>query len=284
MEQEFLRVGIVGVGLIGGSLGLALKKGSPRTHIRGFGRSRDRLEIALRMGAIDDYSTSAVSGFGDRDLVVLATPVEHILENLARLGGALAPATVVTDVGSTKRAICEKAWAVLPPGVEFIGGHPVAGREVTGAENGQVDLFVGAPYVLCPRSESDSPALQRMLRLVGKIGARPLVMSPRQHDLAIAWVSHLPQLVSTALANSVKDCNAGIAGSGLRDMLRLAGSRYSVWESILATNKDMVDEALAGFIRELETVRRGLAAGSLAEEFDTAIRIYDRFKSRQDAQ
>jgi prephenate dehydrogenase len=283
MEQEFQRVGIIGVGLIGGSLGLALKRASSRTHVRGFGRRKERLEIALRMGAIDDYSTSAIAGFDDRDLVVLATPVDHILGTLAHLGGILSPATVVTDVGSTKRAVCDKAWATLPAGVEFVGGHPVAGREVTGVENSQAEIFVSAPYVLCSQPGSDSSSLDRMLQLVERIGARALVMSPEQHDLAIAWVSHLPQLVSTALANAVSDCDAGVAGSGLRDMLRLAGSRYSIWESILGTNRDMVDEALAGFIRELERVRGRLAAGSLAEEFDTAIRVYGRFKSRQDS-
>jgi prephenate dehydrogenase len=280
MEPEFQKVGIVGVGLIGGSLGLALKRTSPRVHIRGFGRDRTRLDIALRMGAVDDYSMLSEGAYQDRDLVLLATPVEHILETLDQLGGVLAPGTVVTDVGSTKRAICGKAWATLPEGREFIGGHPVAGREVTGVEGSRADLFVNAPYVLCTRPGSDSPSLGKMLRLVKRIGARALVMTPEEHDLAIAWVSHLPQLVSTALANAVRNCEPGIAGSGLRDMLRLAGSRYSVWESILETNRDMVDAALAGFIRELEAVRGRLASGSLAEEFDAAVRIYDRFKSR----
>jgi len=281
MEHEFQRVGIVGVGLIGGSLGLALKRTSYRTHIRGFGRHQDRLEAALRMGAIDDYSTFTGVAFDDCDLVVLATPVEHILETLEHLDGVLAPGSVVTDVGSTKRAICEKAWVNLPAAAEFIGGHPIAGREVTGVENSRADLFIDAPYVVCPRPGSDSPSLGKMLRLLDKIGAHAFVMTPQEHDLAVAWASHLPQLISTALANAVQRCDAGIAGSGLRDMLRLAGSRYSVWESILATNRDMIDEALAGFVCELEAVRERLAAGSLAEEFDTAVRIYERFRSRQ---
>jgi prephenate dehydrogenase len=280
MEPEYQKVGIVGVGLIGGSLGLALKRTSPRVHIRGFGRDRTRLDLALRMGAVDDYSILSEGAYRDRDLVLLATPVEHILGTLDQLGGVLAPGTVVTDVGSTKRAICAKAWATLPEGREFIGGHPVAGREVTGVEGSRADLFVNAPYVLCIRPGSDSPSLDKMLRLVERIGARALVMTPEEHDLAIAWVSHLPQLVSTALANAVRNCEPGISGSGLRDMLRLAGSRYSVWESILETNRDMVDVALAGFIRELEAVRGRLASGSLAEEFDAAVRIYDRFQSR----
>lgn len=283
METEFRKVGIVGVGLIGGSLGLSLKKASPRTHVRGFGRNKARLEIALRMQAIDDYAVREDAGYEDCDLIVFATPVEHIIATLERVAPVLAPGTVISDVGSTKRAICDKAWAKLPAQVEFIGGHPVAGREVTGVENSRADLFVNAPYVLCPRPGQDSPSLAKVLHLIEKIGARPLVMSPREHDLAIAWVSHLPQLVSTTLANAVQNCDPGIAGSGLRDMLRLAGSRYSVWESILATNRDMVDTVLAGFIRELEAVRGKLAAGSLREEFDAAVRVYDRLKSLRDA-
>jgi len=274
------RVAILGVGLIGGSLGLALKRALPQARIRGIGRDRRRLEIARGMGAIDDCVTRLEEGLGDRDLVVLATPVDHILETLEIIGAFLAPGTLVTDVGSTKRAICRKAWDCLPAGIEFIGGHPVAGREVAGVEHTLADLFEGAPYILCPRPGAGSAGLRRLTGLVEGIGARARVMAPDDHDLMMAWLSHLPQLISTVLANAVSDKDMDISGSGLRDMLRLAGSPYPVWRSILDTNSDMICQSLDGFIRALERLREKLPVESLEDEFETALRIHNRLKAR----
>ncbi|NWG12520.1 MAG: prephenate dehydrogenase/arogenate dehydrogenase family protein [Acidobacteria bacterium] len=279
MEGAFHRAAIVGVGLIGGSLGLALKKTWPHRHVRGIGRDGARLEAARRMGAIDEWTTDVEKGVRDRDLVILATPVEHILSAFDTVGVLLAPGTLLTDVGSTKRQICSRAWDRLPGSVEFIGGHPVAGREVTGVQHSLSDLFVGAPYVLCPRGSTHTPHLERLLNLVKSIGARPHVMTPEDHDLAIAWVSHLPQLLSTTLALSVAGRGTEISGSGLRDMLRLAGSSHAVWRSVIATNRDMIDQALQGFIEELRAMRRKIAAGSLQGDFEYAARIYERLKS-----
>ena len=277
MVVPFSKVGIWGVGLIGGSIGLALKREGGAVEIIGIGRSEERLRKACRLGIVDKYACNpdALQGC---ELVILATPVEQIVEALGSLGGHLRPGTVVTDVGSTKRTICEAAWRSLPETVEFIGGHPVAGREVAGLENSLPGLFENAAYVFCPKPGSFSGNLRRLESFAEILGARPFVMTPEEHDRAIARVSHLPQLLSTALANVAGSERTDISGSGLRDMLRLAGSPYSIWEGIFQSNRDNIDLALVEFIRHLEQVRRLLVQDGLREEFEAADMIHRRIR------
>jgi prephenate dehydrogenase len=284
-DLPFQRIAIFGVGLIGGSLGLALKKRYPQIHIRGVGRNRERLETARTMGCVDDFTLDLKKSLEDRDLVVLATPVEQILQTLESLGEYLAPGTVVTDVGSTKRSICRAAQRQLPASVEFVGGHPVAGREVTGVESSLPDLFRGATYVLCPRAGTQADVLERLGLIVQGVGARSLMMEAEDHDRIIAWTSHLPQLVSTALANVASAVEApvnslsNVSGSGFRDGLRLAGSPYSVWRGIMETNEDNIDFALAAIIRELETMRSDLKQKRMSEHFDRAVSFYQNYRT-----
>lgn len=279
--MHFQNIGIIGVGLIGGSLGLALKRCCPSIHILGVGRDPERLKIALEMGAVDHWQIEVEADFGECDLIVLATPVEHILSTLRPLGRRLRPGSVVTDVGSTKRRICAEAWNCLPREVEFIGGHPIAGREVTGVENCVAGLLQGAPYVLCPKPGAPADNLAQLKLLVEKLGATVWTMSPEVHDRSVAWLSHIPQLLSLALANLSSKEQLEIAGSGFRSMTRLAGSPYSVWESILETNRDNIDRALGELISHLEGVREALRDGSLSGEFARAREVY-RSTSRKD--
>jgi prephenate dehydrogenase len=278
MESSFNRVGIIGVGLIGGSLGLAIKKSVPQTRVLGLGRDEARLRLAKEMGAVDEFNTDHERTLRFCDLVILATPVEHVLSTLETLGGFLAPGTVVTDAGSTKRKICRLAWACLPKAVQFIGGHPIAGREVTGVENSLAGLFEKAPYVLCPQPGIAPDNFARLKSLVEALGAHAVVMTPEDHDRAIARVSHMPQLLSTALANITDFRDVEISGSGLRDMLRLAGSSYSVWKGILTTNADNIELALEDFIKHLQAVQTYLRAERLSEEFERAQECYQRIK------
>jgi prephenate dehydrogenase len=267
----------VGVGLIGGSLGLAIKELDPSVHIVGIGRNKARLALASRMGAIDSSDTG-FEALGDCDLIFLATPVPRIIDELKLIGRFLKPSAIVTDVGSTKRQICSAAWSRLPAGVEFIGGHPVAGREVAGVENSLVSLFAGAPYVLCPRPGAPLPGLPKLELLLGGLHARVCLMTPEEHDRAIAWVSHLPQLLSTTLANVVGNQRTDISGSGLRDMLRLAASPYSIWQGIFDTNSDNIELALEDFAAHLEQIRAQLRDDTMSEEFDNAIRVQARIR------
>ncbi len=288
-EAPFQRIAIYGVGLIGGSLGLALKKRYARVHIRGVGRDTSRLEKARTMGTIDAFDTDAAHGLEGCDLVILATPVEHILQILEKIGSILAPSAVVTDVGSTKRMICRRAWHHLPSAVEFVGGHPVAGREVTGVENSVPGLFEGAPYILCPHPGARSENLQRLIHMVEEIGARPAVMDAEEHDQIIAWTSHLPQLISTALANVSSQQETPdnklirVTGSGFQDMIRLAGSPYSVWQGILDTNDDNIDLTLEALIRQLEKMRADLKGRRLSYDFDRAVEFYNAYRRLKDS-
>ncbi len=279
--MRFQRIAIVGVGLIGGSLGLALKRHKSCAHILGVGRDVERLRLARQMGAIDEWQLQSDMDLRDLDLVLLATPVDHILSTLPALRERLKPGAVVTDVGSTKRRICEEAWNCLPSTVEFIGGHPVAGKEVAGIEHSAADLFVGAPYVICPKPGTTGMGLKLLSELVERLGARPWVMSPEDHDRTVARLSHLPQLVSTALAVLSAGERLEIAGSGFRDMTRLAGSPYSVWESILETNGDNIDAALQEIIAHLERIRSALKSHSLSDEFSLAQNIYKSTPQRR---
>jgi prephenate dehydrogenase len=272
MDLPFNRVGIVGVGLIGGSLGLAIKEVAPAVRIIGVGRNKTKLGLALKMGAIDD-SGFGFDGLRDCDLIFLAMPVDQIIDALKLIGEFLKPGAIVSDVGSTKRLICSAAWNNMPAGVEFIGGHPVAGREVAGVGNSLSSLFAGAPYVLCPRPGFPSPGLPKLDALLGSLRARVCIMTPEEHDHAIAWVSHLPQLLSTTLANAVIGRRIDISGKGLRDMLRLAASPYSVWHGIIETNRDNIERALEDFAGHLEQIRGQLRSGSLSGEFDRANQI-----------
>ena len=282
MELPFRRVAVIGVGLLGGSLGMALRERDAKVHVRGVGRSRERLELARRRGAVDDFALEGSAALADRDLVVLATPIEQILAALGNLG-PLGPGAVVTDLGSTKRAICARARETLPPGIGFVGGHPFAGKEVTGVEHADADLFAGAPWVLCAEP---GRAVERMSALVESVGARVVRLSPEEHDRAAAWISHLPQLLSTALANVAQGADVhqatllALAGSGFRDMVRLSGSAYGVWKGILQTNGDNIGDALAAFGTELDAVTRALSGTGLEQRFDSARRLYEASRTK----
>jgi len=280
MPPLFQNVGIAGVGLIGGSLGWALRRADPRIHILGIGRDRARLEIALRMKTVCDVTTDLSAAAKDCDLIILATPIERVLEMLAEISPYVSTGTVITDVGSTKRRICDEAAKCLPASVEFIGGHPVAGKEVAGGEYSSAELFRNAPYVLCPQAEAGPQNLQRLRLMAELVGARPVIMSADEHDRTMAWLSHVPQLISTALANLGGRERTEISGSGFRDMTRLAASPYSVWKAIIDTNSDNIDFALKVLILHLEKMRAGLKSGSfLSEEFERAAQIYEKLRA-----
>lgn len=283
--MPFERVTILGVGLLGGSLGLALKRKYSGIRIYGLGRNPARLEIAHKMGAIDEFGTDPTPALKDRDLIILATPVEHILSILVTLGGFLSAGSVVTDVGSTKRLICRKAKHQLPSQVEFVGGHPLAGREVLGVENSLPGLFHDAPYVLCPHAGTKSDIVQRLFQMVEAIGAHPIIMDPEEHDQVVAWTSHLPQLLSTAVGSMIAERGGStqpfirVSGSGFRDMIRLGGSPYSLWQGIVGTNDDNIDLALEALIRQLEKMRSDLKGGRLSHDFERALEFYTQYRN-----
>jgi prephenate dehydrogenase len=269
MENQNMRViTIVGTGLIGTSFALALKHA-------GFGgeliavSSPPAVDAAIRLGAISHGVTldqaAAVS-----DLIYLAQPVDRILNTIPRLGPLVRACTLITDAGSTKLQIMEAAARYLPPG-SFLGGHPMAGKEQRGAAAADRYLFRGRPYVLTP-AESGRHALDCEFRnWLVRIGASIFEISAAQHDSAVAFTSHLPQLLSTTLAETLRRGDSQvfrrIFGPGLVDMTRLALSDSALWESILATNREQVLCALDAFLNSLGEIRKRIETGSAVAPF-----------------
>ena len=250
MEQPPQRVTIFGTGLIGGSLALALKRAFPQVTVAGVDKP-EVLESARRLNIIDVVGPHAA------DLVILATPVGCILRLIDQFTSRSA---LVTDVGSTKAAICHKAERL---GVPFIGGHPMAGLEHSGPEAASADLFRNAPYFLCRVKSSPDGALERMQEISRAIGATPRVTSPEDHDRLVAQISHLPQILSTLLADQTS-AGKDLAGPGLRSMTRLAGSPFHVWRDIFKTSGFLPHE-LQSFIERLQRILDSMEAGNFDE-------------------
>jgi prephenate dehydrogenase len=255
---------IVGTGLLGSSFGLAVKKARLFDCVVGVSSPRV-VEKAIAVGAVDAAMTLE-EALPAADLVLLAQPVKRILSLIERLDEHLRPGTLVTDVGSTKAEICA-AGAKFISRAKFVGGHPMAGREVRGPEGASAQLFEGRPWVL---TDPDSS----LISIVEAIGGKPVFLGPEEHDRIVALSSHLPQLLSTALGSYLSDKNAtAVSGTGLRDMTRLALSSFDLWQDILETNAANVDGALAGLIAELQGLRGALGAGTAGDYFERGARL-----------
>ncbi|MFW5866244.1 MAG: prephenate dehydrogenase [Armatimonadota bacterium] len=256
----FERVTVIGIGLIGGSFALAGREAGVLGEVVGVARSERTLLEAVHVGAADRTTADAVEAVRGADLVYIATPVATIASILSRIAPALAPGCVVTDAGSTKRAIVQAA-AGLPEHVDFVGGHPMAGSEQAGVAEAASHLFHGRTYLLTPTPDSDE-ALSTLRELVFAIGARPVVVDAERHDRLVARTSHLPHVVAAALASALCDVSTerDFIGSGLRDTTRIAEGPVDVWREILMANADEVLEAMDGFIGEAQRFRDALAA------------------------
>ena len=243
-------VTVYGTGLIGGSLALALKQAFPNIRIAGVDKP-EVLEQARRLKIIDSVDAE------ESDLVVLATPVGDILKLMDQFQ---ARKTLVTDVGSTKVAICNRADRL---GVHFVGGHPMAGLEHSGPEAASADIFRDAPYFLCRLKTTPDDSFEMMREITTAIGAMPREISPEDHDRLVAQISHLPQILSTVLADQTF-AQSQVAGPGLRSMTRLAGSPFHVWRDIFRTSGFLPHE-LQSFIERLQRILDSMEAGNLDE-------------------
>lgn len=278
-SKPFPRIAIVGVGVIGGSLGLAIKKRYPSSHIIGFDR-KDVLRQALKRGAIDRASNDLRDAVSGADLIFLATPVSAILTMLPRIAKVAPITSLVTDVGSVKRIILKAASHYFPSG-NFIGGHPMAGVELSGVEAAHPLLFENAVYVLSPMKSSSRRSVRRLAGFLEALGSRVVLLDPKTHDEVASAVSHLPQLTAVALTNVAgrehrsSRNHLGLAAGGFRDLTRIASSRPEIWKDILVYNSDEIDKTLALLVRELECYRRFLRkkGSPLAARFHSARRI-----------
>lgn len=282
------RVTILGTGLIGGSFALALRKYATDLHICGWDRSEVANEAKAKSIVDEAFAGDLGPALRSADLVYIALPIGVTLDLLPEIAKLAPQRALVTDACSTKMRIVQAAAENFGPGTAlFLGGHPMAGREVAGLDNSDADLFRNAPYALISdRGEGAASAAKQdsrvsaFMKLLEKIGARPLWLGAKQHDYAVGMVSHLPQLAAVALGSFLYDhldengLPITVAGSGLRDSLRLAGSPYSTWRDIVLTNREVLSAALDLFARRLDDLRERLNSRELEADFEAANELY----------
>ena len=264
-------VAIVGTGLIGASFGLALRQAGFGGAILGVSSER-AVADAVAAGGID-RGLPLADAIPQADLVFLSQAIGQIIETMRLLNPLIRPGALITDAGSTKAEIVDAARRNISR-TQFLGGHPMAGKEQRGAMAADAALFYSRTWVLTPNApgELDTPAAADFRGWLEKIGARIVVLDSDRHDRLVAWTSHLAQLASTALASTVGNALAGepelrVAGPGLSDMTRLALSSYELWRDILATNSGHIDRALALYIKKLEHMRENLQSPEMQQEF-----------------
>lgn len=267
MKPAFNRVAIIGVGLIGGSLGMSLCARGLAGEVVGSGSRVENLRLALELGAVQRIEDTPAEGVAGADLVIIATPVSVTIPVLLEILPHLSPGVVVTDVGSTKAGVVRKAESLLPSGVSFLGGHPMAGSEQAGVRGADPYLFENAFYVLTPTSKTSPEALETGRKLAGGVGARVVEMTPEQHDQAVAAVSHLPHLLAAALVNTAlqmpdSDGILPLAAGGFRDTTRIAAGNPLMWRDIFMANRDQLLEMILRFQGELDLFKNAIEKGN----------------------
>ena len=289
------RVTVLGTGLIGGSFALALRKHTQGTRISGWDRPEIAQEARARGAVHESFTKDLAPALRNADLIYIALPIAATLDLLPEIARHAPLHALVTDACSTKLRITQTASELFPgdSGPLFLAGHPMAGRELSGLAHADADLFRNTTYALIgeastPRDLSRSdrdPRIAAFLKILEKIGAQPLWLGAQQHDYAVGLVSHLPQLAAVALASFLYDrldengLPITLAGPGLRDSLRLAGSPYSTWRDIVLTNREVLTAALDLFARGLDDLRERLASRELESDFDAANELYKLLRS-----
>ncbi len=258
------KIAVLGMGLIGGSLGMALQKTGIARQIAGYDSNPDVTQRAMERGAITLMCITVEEAVQQADMVVLATPILAMRELLERMAPALKPGVLVTDTASTKEQILKWAQTVLPANIVFVGGHPMAGREHTGIEAAEVGLFEGCAYCLTPTEQTPAEALAQLSEIVQQLGAHPIVVDAGRHDHLVAGISHLPFVLSSVLVHALsRDGDwsemTRLAAGGFRDMSRLAAGSPTMYRDICLTNKEEILDWLDTLAWQLERVRSLIA-------------------------
>ncbi len=275
----FHRVAIIGTGLIGGSFALALRKHFPEIKITGYDRPAT-LERALSAGAISHGASDIAGAVRDADLIYIALPIGATIESLAGIATVASNHALVTDAASTKETICRAAAQQFTNGARFLGGHPMAGKETSSIEHASAELFRSSRYALIAAENDSDPRVHAFAALVRQLGAEPVWCDAETHDWAVGAVSHLPQMLAIALARVLRDetdetgMPLALAGSGLRDMLRIAGSPYGLWRDVALTNTENITRSLDRMTQAIEYLRTRLTSKELGDEFAAANELY----------
>ena len=274
--MTFSKATILGVGLLGASFSLALKKNNLCDHVTGYGRSRENLERARSRGIIDSFAADPATACSDADLIVLAAPVGSFAALVKTASPSFKKGAIVTDVGSVKGGLVYDLEKLIPSGVHFIGSHPIAGSDRSGIDFATDSLFDEALCIMTPTGGSDPDALKTISDLWNKFGSRVTTMSPEQHDRVYAAVSHLPHLIAYAMVNAVADIDPSFlsfCGQGFRDMTRIAASSPEIWTDISLLNRDNLGEMISVFrenLNRMETYLRLSDPQALKNEFTRA--------------
>jgi len=272
----FNRITILGVGLIGASFALAMKKEGLCRHITGFGRKEENLKKARERGIIDTYELDPAAACTDSDLVLLSTPVGSFTDLIRRCSPSLKEGSIVTDAGSVKGSLVRDIERLMPAGVHYVGGHPIAGSDRSGIDSARAELFREAKCIVTPTGNSDAGALKTVSDIWTALGSQVLTMDPATHDRIYAAVSHFPHLTAYALINTVADMDASyfaFSGQGLKDTTRIASSSPEMWRDICLLNRENLIEMISLFQKNLDSLSRHLRASdsvSLEREFERA--------------
>jgi prephenate dehydrogenase len=265
------RIAVLGLGLIGGSLALGLRKANLTAEITGYDTQPTVTHRAKELGAITQMCTTAEEAVQQADMVVLATPALAIFELLERIAPVLKPGALVTDTASTKAQVLAWASTILPATVAFIGGHPVGGNERSGIEAAEAGLFVGCTYCLTPMAQTPAAAMAQLSEIVTRLGARPLALDAERHDRLVAAISHLPFVLSAALVQMLRSEEdwpemVRLAAGGFRDMSRLAAGNPAMYRDICLTNRAAILAQIDALASELSNIRTLIAANDAALE------------------
>ncbi len=269
--MEIKKIAIIGTGLIGGSLGLAIKSLDNSAHVLGFSRSFESTQRALERGAVDEACTDLTSCVKDADLIFIAIPVGQIVEMVRMIAPLVKDGAIISDVGSTKSSIVKTIESFLPDDLHFIGGHPVAGSENDGIEHANASLFKNFYYILTPTPNTDSNAFKALHTLLNAIGANVIAVEADKHDEILATLSHLPHMVAALLVNMAssqvgQQANwLSLAAGGFRDTTRIAASSPDIWLDICLENKDALVDNLRGFSDSLNKLIELIEEGNTAE-------------------
>lgn len=284
MPVHFKKAAIIGVGLIGGSLAMAMKHKRMADTIVGIGRGKANLKLAMRLGVVDSVTVDIESGVAGADLVVVAVPVLKIGETIKKAASGLTSPCIITDVGSVKKAIIDECEAALPNGITYVPGHPIAGTENSGVESAMANLYNERVCILTPTSNTPQADIGKIREMWQEAGSRVVIMDAATHDRLLAAISHLPHMIAYTLVNTVAAAGEKnidflkYSAGGFRDFTRIASSSPEMWTDVCAMNKDNIIGMIENFQRQLETLKRLMAKDDfkgVKANFEDAKKIRD---------
>lgn len=277
-KELFRRVAIVGVGFMGASLGLAIKKKKLAREIIGIGLHETSLREAIDLGAIDESTMDLKKGIQGADLIVLATPVQAIVEAIEAIAVEFKRSVIITDLGSTKSAIVERAEKLLHHSVLFVGSHPLVGSEKKGPTYANASLYEGGTCVMTPTDKTNRLAKEKIKQFWTQLGLNVKLMSPAEHDESLAFISHLPHFSSFALMKILPENVNDIITQGLKDSTRIAASDALMWKDIALSNHKYVLKALDEYVKALSTIRKAI----VTKDQDVLIETFKQAKVKRE--